>query len=298
VEQNLANTQNISQIILETINYLFSTLFSSVDNQAYSALDNLAFIDVNILKDSFFYKIFGTSSTNGLLLVANSLLIAFALYYCFHLLYANFSSTQIERPYQFIFKLLIFGIVINCSYFICEQFIYIISLISSSIREIGKSIFNENISFSSLIQNLDSIISIEESGFNIFSFDGLIKSFISICLFNLLFSYAFRYIMIKLFVLLAPFSFLSLINISTSFFFKTWFRALFTLLIMQCFISVVLLIIFSLDINSTSLFSKLIYIGSIYALSRLNTYIKELFGGVSTDISNNLGLMRTFLKSG
>ena len=50
-------------------------------------------------------------------------------------------NLQIERPYQFIFKLLIFGIVMNCSYFICNQFIQINSFISDAIRTVGSNIF-------------------------------------------------------------------------------------------------------------------------------------------------------------
>ena len=144
----------------------------------YGVLDDLAFIDTDILNDTFFEKIFGTNSTNGILLIANSLLIAFALYYCFKLLYANFISIQIESPYQFVFKLLIFGICINYSYFICKNLIEINSLLSTSIRAIGENIFGQPISFSSFIQNLNSIIFVYENSFNIFSFDGLLKSFI------------------------------------------------------------------------------------------------------------------------
>ena len=73
--------QNISYIIFETINNLLNNLLSSIDTTLYEILDELAFIDTNILKISFFEKIFGTSSTNGLLLIANSLLIAFVIYY-------------------------------------------------------------------------------------------------------------------------------------------------------------------------------------------------------------------------
>jgi hypothetical protein len=230
------------------------------------------------------------------LLIANSLLIAFSLYYCFKLLYSNFVSTQIESPYQFIFKLLIFGISINCSYFICEKLIYINSLISSSIREIGENIFNQNISFSSFIQNLNSVISVEETSFNLFSFDGLLKSFISISLFNLLFSYALRYIMIKVFVLLTPFAILTLLNYSTSWFFKTWFRTIISLLLLQSLISIILLIIFSFRLNFTDVFSKLMCIGSIYALTRANSYMQHLIGGISTDVSSNLSLMKSIIK--
>lgn len=288
----LTNSQNISQVIIDTINQIFSNLFSSIDNSMYGNLDNLAFINTDILHDSFFEKIFGTNSTNGLLLVANSLLIAFVLYYCFKLLYSNFVSTQIESPSQFIFKLIIFGIVINCSYFVCEKIIYINYLISESICAIGKNIFGQTVSFSNFISNLNSVIEIEQNTFNLFSFDGLLKSFTSISMLNLLFSYALRYIMIKVFVLLTPFAFLTLLNNTTSWFFKTWLRTLISLLLLQSFISIILLIIFSLGFNFTDIFSKLLCIGSIYALSKANSYVQHLLGGISTDVSANLNIMK------
>lgn len=297
MEESVVGSGNVSQIILNTINELFSGLFSSIDNSVYTALDNLVFIDLDIFNDYFFSRILGTNSSNGLLLIANSLLIGFALYYCFKLLYSNFSATQIERPYQFIFKLLIFGIIVNCSYFICQQFVYINSLISSSICEIGKNIYGKSISFASLVQNLNSIISIEQNTFNLFSFDGLLKSFVSMSLFNLLFSYSLRYVMVKVFVLLTPFAFLSLINYSTSWFFKMWLRSIISLLILQSFVSIILLIIFALDFNSTNILSKLLCIGSIYALSRANSYIRDLFGGISTDVSNNMNMLKTIIKT-
>lgn len=296
MENSLTNTENLSQTILNAINYICSSLFSSIDNSIYGVLDDLAFINIDIFNDTFFEKIFGTNSSNGLLLIANSLFFGFALYYCFKLLYSNFVSIQIEKPYQFIFKLLIFGVCINSSYFICEKLVYMNSLISSSIREIGENIFHQNISFSSFIQNLNSVISIEENNFNLFSFDGLLKSFISISLFNLLFSYALRYIMVKVFILLAPFAFLTLLNYSTSWFFKIWLKILFSLLLLQSLISIILLIIFSFQLNFTDVFSKLICIGSIYALIRANSYMQNLLGGISIDVSTNINLMKNIMK--
>lgn len=292
----IANTETLTQTILDTINNIFNSLFSSIDNSMYGILDDLAFINTDILNDTFFEKIFGTNSSNGLLLIANSLFIAFALYYCFKLLYSNFVSIQIESPYQFIFKLLIFGISINFSYFICEKLIYINSLISLSIREVGENIFNQPISFSSFIQNINAIVSVGENSFNLFSFDGMLKSFISISLFNLLFSYALRYIMVKVFVLLAPFAILTLLNNSTSWFFKIWLKTLLSLLLLQALISIILLIIFSFKLNFTDIFSKLMCVGSVYALIRANSYMQHFFGGISTDISNNINLMKNILK--
>lgn len=290
------SSSNITEIIISTINTIFNNLFSSIDNNLYSILDKLLFIDESILKNSFFEKILGNSINSSLLIIANSLLVGFSLYYCFKLLFSHFSYLELEKPHQFIFKLLIFGICINSSFFICEQIISINSLVCSSICEVGKNAFHSNISFSNLILMLNSIISIEETSFNIFSIDGLIKSFISFGLFNLVFSYSLRYILIKVFILISPFAFLTLINRSTSWFFKIWLRSFLSLLLLQCFVSFILLIIFSINFNSQDLFSKFMCIGGIYALSKANSYVKELLGGISTDISSNFNTIKSNIK--
>lgn len=286
----MEQTVSLTDTIIQTINSIFQTLFSSIDNSVYQILDELTFINSSILNDSFFERIFGTSSSNGLLLIANSLLVGFSIYYAIRLLYSYYMNLQVERPYQFIFKLLIFGILMNGSYFFCTQFLELNSLISDSIRGIGTSVLGHELSFSELVNELNSVISVGETQFSIFSFDGIIKSFISVGLLNLVFSYSLRYIMVKIFILLAPFAFLSLINESTSWLFKTWFRSLLSLLLQQSFVSIILLIMFSFDFQDENIFSKLIYIGGIYALIRANSYIRSLIGGISTDVSSNLNL--------
>ena len=289
-------TSNLTTSIIETINSIFETLFSSIDTTIYSVLDELTFIDKNILNNSVFQKIFGSTGNNGLLVIANSLLVGFSLYYAIRLIYSYYMNLQIERPYQFIFKLLIFGIVMNCSYFICNQFIQINSFISDAIRTVGSNIFGHDISFSELINKLN-YLSIKENEFNIFSFDGLIKSFISISLFNLIFSYSLRYIMVKVFILITPFAILSLINESTSWFFKTWLRTVLSLLLQQSLVAIILLIIFSFNFSSNNIISQLMCIGGIYALARANSYIRSLIGGISTDVSNNFNISSKFLKN-
>ena len=283
---------NLTDVIIKTINSIFRTLFSSIDNSIYSFLDDIVFINTDILNESFIQKIFGTSSGNGLLLIVNSLLVGFLIYYGIKLLYSHYIGIQIERPYQFVFKVIIFGICINSSFFILEQLININSFISSAIRELGENIFNCNISFSELVNKLNDSISTENSTFNIFSFDGIIKTFASISLLNLVFSYSLRYIMLKVFILITPFAILTLINNSTSWFFKMYLRTIISLLLLQSLVSIILIVIFTFNFDTTDVFSQLMYIGGIYALIRANSYMKELIGGISTDISNNFSFSK------
>ncbi len=230
-------------------------------------------------------NLLGNHVSTSIIIIANSLLIAFTLYYCAKLLFSHLTYIQLEKPYQFIFRLLLFALFMNSSYFICEQIISINSLISSSIQAIGKELFGHTSNFQSLILELNTIISIESTSFNIFSLEGMIKGFISVGLLQLIFSYALRYIMIKVFIVIAPFAILSLIHSSTTWFFKNWLKAFLGLLFLQSFIAIILLIIFSIQFDTANLFSQILYLGGIYALTKANSYIQYLIGGISTEIS-------------
>lgn len=283
----MEQTSSLTNTITETINSIFQTLFDSIDKNVYQILDNLTFIHVDILDDSVFENFFGINLSHGLLLIANSLLIGFVIYYATRFLYSYYMNLQIEAPYQFIFKILILGIIMNNSYLICKHVIYINSLISDAIQSVGSRVLGTQISFSELINQINITTSSTDLQFNIFSFDGLIKSFVSVCLFNLIFSYALRYILLKVFILLTPFAILSYLNQSSSYFFKAWLRIIFSLLLQQSLVAIILFIIFSFNLGANTLFSKLMYIGGMYALIRSNSYMRQLIGGISTDVSAN-----------
>ena len=292
----MQNNSNVSEVIIETINTIFENLFASIDNSLYSVLDEIAFVSTDILNDKYFEKIFGTSTSNGLLLIANSLLLAFILYFGIRFLLSHFTYSSIETPYQFIFKLIIFGICMNFSYFLVEQIIFVITTISSSILSLGESLFNKEICFSNLITSINTNMSIDKSSLNIFSIDGLIKGTLTLSLFNLVFSYSLRYIMLKVFILLSPFAFISLTLNTTSWFFKTWLKNLFSLLFIQIIIALILLILFSMDFSSGNLIIKFIYIGGIYSLIRANSFVREFVGGVSTNVQTNFNNISSLFK--
>ena len=67
----------VTQTIVSTINYIFEQIFGSVDNNLYSTLDNITFINSDILRNNYFENILGTSTQNGILLISNSLLLRY-----------------------------------------------------------------------------------------------------------------------------------------------------------------------------------------------------------------------------
>lgn len=290
------DSNNITSTIISTINTIFSKIFSSIDNNVYAILDDFTFINSNILNDTYFSKIFGISSKSGILLVANSLVFGFLIYYAFRLLFSHLGITESEKPSKFILKLIVFGICMNFSLFICDEIVYINSLFSNTIRQIGENIYHFPVSFSTLITKLNSVISINENSLDIFSLDGIIKSMVSFGILNLVITYSIRYILVKIFILLSPFAFICLTTGPSSIFFKSWFKSFISLLLIQDFVSIVLLLVFSLDLSPSNLFSKFILIASIFILIKSNSYVKEMIGGISTDFSMGFNNLKSMIK--
>ncbi len=288
-----ASQIDYSQIIIETLNKLFSGLFSSIDNSIYSMLDHITFISENIFEDKLLKSILNPFS--GIIIIANSLLVGFVIYYCFRLMLSYYSGNGIEKPNQFLVKAIICAICINYSLFFCTEIIKINNLISDSFCQLGYNICKKEISFNTLILETNNFINLENN-FNIFSFNGLLKSSISIGMINLLFSYSIRYILIKILILLSPFAILSLIMQATSWVFKIWLRTFISLLLLQSFVALILLIIFMINISVTDILSQISYISALFILSKANSYIKEIFGGVSTDFNANISSIKSLLN--
>lgn len=283
---------NLAESIKESLNSIFSNLFSSIDNNIYSLLDNLTFINSSITREPAIQKLLGESVSSGILLICNSLVLGFIIYYSATLLFSHLTYSKVDRPGQFIFKSIIFISLMNSSLWICNQIIDIISIITDLIKTLGKSAFGFEISFSTLINHINSSVYSENVGFSLFSFDGIIKSFTSFGLINLLFTYSLRYIMLQIFILISPFAFLCLINHSSAWFFNSWLRSFISLLLVQILIAFILTIGFSLNLNSNTNLSKLLLIGIIYALLRANSFIQEIIGGISTDVSAGISNLK------
>ena len=278
---------NITELILNTINEIFSKLFSSIDNTIYTTLDDLAFITPEIIQKSSLEKIIGESNYTGILLICNSLVLGFIIYYSINYLISHLTYSKIDSPKQFIFKSIIFIAVMNSSIWICEEIINLVSLVTNAISYISEDLFGLSISFSNFVENLNKIIYLKNSTFDFFSFDGIIKSFISFGMINLILTFSLRYIIIQTFILISPFAFLTLILNSSEHFFKIWIKAFLNLLLTQIFVSFILLLSFSFNLAFSDSITEFLYIGIIFALSKSNNYMKELFGGISTSVHMN-----------
>ena len=150
---------------------------------------------------------------------------------------------------------------------------------------------------SNLIEKVNSIILIEEnSSVNVFSIDGIIKSTISFGFFNLIFSYSIRYILVKVFILISPFAILSLCITQTSSFFKSWIKCLLSLLFIQDFAAITLILIYSIKLSSNDLLSKFLFVSCIFVLIKANSYVREFMGGLSTEFQNGISSIKSMMK--
>ncbi len=292
----MENSIDITTNIINTINTIFQRLFSSIDSSLYNILDDLVFVNRNILEDPYFSKLFGESTENGILLISNSLLIGFVIYFAAKYMLSNFTYNRIETPTQFIFKCIIFGICMNSSFFIMEKVLDLNSIICDLIKSVGEGLFNKNICFTELIKEINNNLSINGENLDIFTIEGIITGTLTISLLSLVFSYSLRYILIKIFVLLSPVAFLTLTLESTSNFFKIWRKNLFSLLFIQIIVSLILLLLFSTDYSRGNLINKFIYIGGIYALIKANNIVKELLGGISINVQNGMSNLKNFIR--
>ncbi len=277
----LINGVDITSTLTFSVNNILSNLLSSINDNVLEWLDKLVFIDTNITKTVIY--VIGNNSYSGINLICNSLIYGFLIYYAISYLLSHLTFSQVERPFQFIFKLLLCAIALNSSEIICSSLIFIFSHISNMICELGNYLFNFDISFAGFIEDVLPNNYFASDSYSLFSFDGLIKTSTTFGFLNLTISYAIRYILIKVLIVLSPFAILCLSSNKTSAFFKAWLKYFLSLLFLQVFVAIILLICFVIDDKNEILPSSILNLGMIYTLFKANAFLKEFIGSFSTE---------------
>ena len=118
------NSESLSELIFQVINNILTKLFASLDKTIYSLLDNITFIDENILEQENFKKIVGENSSSGIILICNALLLGFFIFYGIQYLTSHLTYIKVQKPSQFIFKAIIFIALMNSSLWFCKEIIY------------------------------------------------------------------------------------------------------------------------------------------------------------------------------
>jgi hypothetical protein len=73
-------------------------------------------------------------------------------------------------------------------------------------------------------------------------------------------------------------------NRKTEYLYNNWIKGMASLLFMQNIIAIILVLSTRMIVSPIIPISKIIYIGMIYALIRVNIFVREIFGGVSIEV--------------
>ncbi len=268
--------------ILTNLNQIAEKIYISTEEEVYKTLDSLVNITTDILKQEPLKHLFTDNSINVIMLLGNVLIIFNVTYFMLTLLISMFNGNKAEKVYSFIFKIIIVTLLVNNSYFIAETILNFNTYLSEIVSEYGNSITGSEITFNNL---KDKIVSIEDFlNTDLISLDGIIKGVVSFGAVTILINFSIRYVMIVILIFLLPVALSTLASELTQNLFYTFIKSLIVTLLTGPIVK--LIIILPLMYKDTgSIMYKIVLVGSIYIIYRINTYLKELFVRVSKESS-------------
>jgi hypothetical protein len=269
--------------ILNSLNIISEKLFKSVEGQVYEVLDKIVIIGPEILTSQPLKNIFFENKINGIIIISNALLLFYFIYYIFTQLISLYNGDRAENIYIFILKMIFVTVMVNNSYFLCEQILDITQGLTEGISIFTDDLAKQEVTFKNLKENILSIKDFAKS--ELLSLDGLIKGVISFGAVSILLNFSIRYVTLIFLFIISPFAFVTLGSNITSGIFKSWFKILIVSLLTQIVVKLVLLIpIMYKDVDN--IMYKIILVGSIYILYRINNFTKELFVKISSETKN------------
>ncbi len=270
-----------AQDILNNLDIIAEKLFRSVETQVFKTLDDIVLIGTNILKVEPLKNVFYHDKINGLIMIANSLILFFIIYNILINLISMYNGNKICNMYSFIIRIVFVTIIVNSSYFICEQILNIVELFSNSIDIFSKQLAGQSVNFVNL---KEAIISIEDfMKTDLISLDGIIKGMISFGAISVLINFSIRYVIIIFLIIISPFAFVSLASDLSIEFFYTWTKLFLTNLFVQIVVKLLILIPLMYK-HTNNIMYKIILVGTIYIIYKINSFTKEIFMKFSSQI--------------
>lgn len=266
--------------IITNLNYLLEKVFKSIEGEIFKTLDKLTIIGPEILKEEPLKNIVFENKVNGLVIIANTLILFFVIYYVFKQLIGIYNGNKIESIYVFIIRIIIVCIIVNFSYYICEEILNIFGILGESIDTYASDLINRKVTFENL---KDSIINIENIiNTDLVSLDGIIKGIISFGSVSILISFSVRYVTVIFLIIISPLAFVCLSSNLTSGIFNMWVKMLIVNLILQIGIKLLIFIPLAYK-NQNDIIYKIILVGTISLIYKFNIFIKELLARISNE---------------
>lgn len=266
--------------IMLTINFIAEKIFKEVETNVYELLDKLLIIGPNILKEEPLKNLFFENKTTGIVILSSSFLIFFAIYFAFSKINSMYLGTESENTFKFIIRTIISVILMSSSFYICYEILNINYLFTEIIKSSCSDLIKKDISFISL---RETIIDLEKYMTEDFiSLDGMIKSMISFGAISLVLNFSIRYATIIFLIILSPLAFMMSTSNLTLGIFKAWIKIFVTNLLIQPIVIILLSIPLAFK-NINEVMFKIVLVGTIYMLYRINNFTKELFLNISQD---------------
>lgn len=271
-----------TQNLINSLNTVSQKLFKSIEGEVFSQIDNLVNITPKLFNEEPLKNIFSQDKINSLIVIANSLILFYVIYFIISKIISVYNGNKSDSVYVFVIKLIIVEVLVNSSYVICEEIINLNSLFTNCIDGFMKEITGKVVNFENLKENIVELNDLLKS--DMLSLDGIIKGVISFGSISILINFAIRYVTVIFLIIISPFAFVSLSNELTLGIFKTWIKTLFVTLMTQVIVKFVILIpMLYKDVNS--MMYKIILVGSIYIIYKINNFTKEIFIKITSDVS-------------
>lgn len=271
--------------VLNTIQSMTNQIFTSIDKSLIDVLDRFVYVDESLLRENTIF-IFTSKIEMTMRVIAESLLLGYVIYYLIRYLISRITAVNkedLENPAIFFVKMVLVSIAIFYSTDICKM---IVEINSNITKDFGNNLTTSGIlpTFNRFLHTVNYTLLGGEENINIFSLDGIFKGFVSFGTLNMTVSFALRYILIKVLIIVSPIMFVSRIFTKTEKIFNTWIKAFVSLLLIQHFIALLLVLAGYLKIHYLSTFNKIAYIGIIYALSKSFYLFEKIFGAIAPDV--------------
>lgn len=267
----------VTENIINSINIVVEKIYKSVEGQVYGLLDKIAIITPEILEKEPLSKIYEKDGTSLFAIICISLITFYCIYYVLVKLVSMYNGGKTESIYKFVLKLIVAVILMKSSFFLVVTVLDINDLVTKAVSSVGEEITGEQISFDSLKEKIADLNKYMEQDF--ISLDGMIKSFIAFGAVTLLINYAVRYVTIIFLILIAPFGIMFMASHITAGISKAWIKLFVINIITQVIVKLMLIIPLSFKNINTVIF-RIVLVGTIYLLYRLNNFVKDILGNI------------------
>lgn len=259
--------------VLNNLNILLEKFFGTVESEVFGLLDKLYRITPEILKEEPLKRFQVKDVNSNILLILISISILFIVFYLITYMLSMYNGYKQENIFKFVFKLAVFLILSSSSMYIVETVLDINNMFTEVILSIGKDVAKTEVSFEGL---KECITDVEKHMSNdAVSIDGIIKGVVSLGASSILITLSIRYVTAIVLVLLSPIAIMFAASNNTYSLFLAWLKAFLINILTQNIIAVILII--PLSIKETSeLMYKIVLVGSIYLLYKINTFAREL----------------------